>query len=330
MKTKRVLLTGVLAYSLLLGACKAKREKIGDEQLQKGQLKNALMMYGKHLDKKGDLSDEFWDNYSLAMIRMMAKSAKDNPSSDVVNTYMTQLPKKLDKTKLTSTAKEFVESAIGVSVALLETQDFRLEVNAWKYLNSAKKVAKDKGAGVPEINAAIKKLEQEYAARFLKMSQDAPEGEAKEYHLLAALVNIPGNAAILEQLQKVRKKNISTFLIWGEEVNGINPSPLVDVTQYHIAFRRGTFKKTGTSLGGLVQIWNTSGNSTSLQGKNFSLHGKDGTVITNKKGISKDCKRFDSEKDCSTSVSFKFKKGFEIDFMQLKNDDGIGKKYLVF
>jgi hypothetical protein len=332
MKTKKIVLTGVLASALLLGACKAKREAIGDEQLEKGQLKNALMMYGKHLDKGGSLSDEFWDNYSLAMIRMMAKVAKDSPEGDVVNTYMTELPKKLEQTKKPETAKEFVEAAITVAKSLIATEDYRLEVNAWKYLNSAKKIAEEKGAGKAEITSALKQLEEAYAARYLKLAADVPDnqGEAAEYYLLAALVNIPGNEAITKQLQEVRKKNISTFLIWAEEVNGITPSPLVDVTQYHIAFRKGTYSQSATSLNGAVQIWNTSGNSTNLVGENFTLHGKDGSVIKNSKKISKDCERFDSEKDCSTTVSFKYPSSFEIDYIQLKNADGQGKKYLVF
>lgn len=330
MKASKVLLPGLIAASLMLGACKAKREKIGDEQLEKGQLKNALMMYGKHLDKGGSLSDEFWDNYSTAMIRMMAKSAKDDPTQDVVHTYMTELPKKLDKTTKPEVAKEFIEASIKVAKELLAMGEFQHDVNAFKYLNSAKKIAADKNVAQSIIDNELAALEKNYAAQMLKASADAPELEAKEYHLLAALVNIPGNKDILEALQVTRKNNISTFLIWSPDVNGITPSPLVDVTQYHIAFRKGTYSKSSTSLAGSVQLWNTSGNSTTLEGKNFTLVGKDGTVIENSKSISKDCARFDSEKDCTTNVAFKFPSSFEIDYVQLKNADGAGKKYLVF
>lgn len=330
MKATKVLLPGLIAASLLLGACKAKRETIGDEQLAKGQLKNALMMYGKHLDKGGDLSDEFWDNYSTAMIRMMAKAAKDDPTQDVVHTYIMELPKKLEKTIKPETTKEFIEAVIVVSKELLAMDEFQKEVNAFKYLYSAQELAKAKKTGESVINSALTSIQSAYADKMLKASKDATELEAKEYHLLAGLVNLPGNEKLTEALQVARKNNISTFLIWAPEVNGITPSPLVDVTQYHIAFRKGAYSKSSTGLNGSVQIWNTSGNSTELVGKNFSLHGKDGSVIENTKSISKDCKRFDSEKDCTTSVAFKFPSSFEVDYIQLKNPDGIGKKYLVF
>ena len=60
---------------LLLTGCGNRQEKLGDEHLAAGRLTNAIAMYTK-AEQKGKTSDHFYDNFSLAYLRMAMAMAK--------------------------------------------------------------------------------------------------------------------------------------------------------------------------------------------------------------------------------------------------------------
>ena len=70
MKIRKLLAVGCAISLLALTSCKSGQEKKGDEFLGKGMYKNAMKAY-LQVDKSGKGSDEFNDNYALAMTRLM-------------------------------------------------------------------------------------------------------------------------------------------------------------------------------------------------------------------------------------------------------------------
>lgn len=331
MKLKAILLPGLLAVSLIMIACKPKREGMGDEQLKKGQLKNAMMLYQKQLRiDSGAISDEFYDNYSLTLIRSFAKAAKTDVTQGIVLTYFEEIPKYLNRAKKQEVVGEYVDVVIKAGNEKLGMDDYQQETSGLKFLRSAVEFAKKQSIKTIEANKALADAEAAYSKLTLGRANGSDDPVVTEYYLLAGEVLLPTDATIKEALVKIRKKNLNNFLIWGPDVNGVSPAPGIDVNQYVIAFRKGEVSHSKKSLRGAVQLWNTSGNSTKLSKKHFTLIGQDGSEIANTAKISKDCVRFDTEKDCSTRVSFKFNSSFKISHLLVKNPDGAGKKYLSF
>ena len=57
-----------LGVTFALTGCKGTNEKRGDEHLQEGRFRNAINSY-LEAKKKGSMSDEFYDNFTLALVR---------------------------------------------------------------------------------------------------------------------------------------------------------------------------------------------------------------------------------------------------------------------
>jgi hypothetical protein len=112
-----------------------------------------------------------------------------------------------------------------------------------------------------------------------------------------------------------------------------------------------TIKLTKNSLSGELQFWASTGNNTELDPSKIKLVSTDGKevfakgdtgwceaeVLVGKKGdekIEKKQKKFKgkgklmNEFQCSVNVSFSYPSGFVPDYIEYKDNFGIGRKYL--
>jgi hypothetical protein len=325
-----ILITLFLAATIILGACKSKTETKADEYLAAGKLRNALRLYMK-VEEKGKQSEEFNDNYSLALTRAMAKAAKSDPAQTVINNYLETIPKYLETSQNQAVLSEFVSTMADVATKKIDLDMFSETVEGFNVFKTAQKFAKNSGTGKATLETTIKSTSEKYLASIFETVDGIDDTVAKEYYLLEAqkVLGVGENAKLEEKLMAVRKKNLGNFLIWAPDVNGVKPSRLVDVNGYVFAFRAAAVKQTATSLSGHLQVWNTSGNNTEIKPEEIILVGKDGTTQGSKSKVGKKCaKRFDSEKDCTTAISFSFAKGFKPDHILIKNSDGEGRKFL--
>lgn len=322
--TKSLLLVAALA--LMTIGCKSKRESLGDEHLEAKRYRNAIGMYTK-AEAKGEVSEEFNDNYSIALLGQMEIVAKKNAAQEIIHSYFETLPAYLDKTTKPETAERYVEVLMGIGKAKIELGEYQQTVQAFQYFKEAERIVKSKSAGSAIYGPAFKAAEAKVVANALSNVGGNPV--VSEYYLLEANKLIPENAQINEALNVVRKKNIHNFLLWSPDINGITPSTLIDKNGWSFAFRGGEYKKTPTSLNGFIEIWNfTNNNSKIVDAAEIKLYSVDGKSIDNTKKPAKACTRMDSEKDCTTGVSFKYGSDFIPSYIQIKNGEGQGKKYL--
>ena len=160
----------------------------------------------------------------------------------------------------------------------------------------------------------------------------------------------PENADVKAALNKSRIGTRGYFLIFGEQI-GEPVNRRIDKWGYVMAFP--TIKIGPTSLAGELQFWASTGNNTELDPSKIKLVSTDGQevvakatggwcaaeVLVGKKGDEKIEKKRQNLKagekgklmnefQCSLNVSFTFGKGFVPDYVEYKDEFGIGRKYL--
>ncbi len=324
---KKTVWIAATAAVLMTFGCKSKREKLGDEHLAAGRYGNAISMYNK-AEAKGDISEEFNDSYSMALLGQMNKSAeKGGATQDVIHAYFETLPKYIDGSTKPETAEQYVQTLMAIGKAKIATGDFTQKVQAFNFFKEAKRVTEEKGVGKSFYEADFKKAEAEVIAS--AMSTKDGEPVVAEYYLLEAQKLLPESEEIKGALSEVRAKNLSNFLIWSLEMNGVQPSPLIDVNGWLFAFRKGEYSKSAKALNGYIEIWNSTNNNSKLTDPSeIKLYSVDGKSVDNTKPLAKQCARIDTEKDCTTPVSFSYDSDFTPLYIEIRNSEGSGKKYL--
>ena len=345
MKIRKLLAVGCAISLLALTSCKSGQEKKGDEFLGKGMYKNAMKAY-LQVDKSGKGSDEFNDNYALAMTRLMMQVAqKDGVQSDVIFDYTQEIPKRLEGSTNAAVVQEVVQSFCDVAKMMWELDSYRGRLEAFRLLDNSAKLAKAANAGVD----IAKKTREEISAAWVKKavadygSPSADDAVAAEYYLLEVQNLVPDNPELEAALLKVRRINRHNLLIWSPGVNDVNPDPAINNKysgHFVMGFGVGAFNPGPTSFKGALNIWNSSGGNVLLKPEQITLVSKDGKVVTNTAPISKEClvtenkelksktPGLEPEADCVTQVSFTFDSSFKPDYLKLTIKDQSGIKYL--
>ncbi|MDB9743901.1 hypothetical protein OAA91_00070 [Fibrobacterales bacterium] len=329
MISSRIILPLTLVVSMALVGCKSKAESLGDKLLEAGNITNAVQMYGK-VEAKGDGSETFKDNYSLALIEMMRRVASKNVESDLVTEYPTMIMGQLEGTKNLEVLKTFGEAIGEIVRKKLETEVFVQEVDAFDLLNKVAAFAKT-------VNyVGFETLQAEYVDRAVvsyinKYNSETNNDIAAEYHLLAAkrLVG-PNNVQLNEKLKEIRAKNISNILIFSEYYLGFKPSPLVDKNGYVFAFTEKSLKKNAAKLVGNIQIVNFSGEAVKFGKENFRLVSVEGDTVFNTAAVSKECADFHMESKCSNNLAFSYEGQFTPEYVLIRSKNGLGRKYINF
>ena len=191
--------------------------------------------------------------------------------------------------------------------------------------------------------------EKIYVAHNLSEATSEEDPVVSEYLLLRMAEMAPNNADIQAALNKSRKTTRGYFLIFGENVPDLSGKQRVDKWGYVMAMP--TIKITKNSLSGELQFWASTGNNTELDPSLIKLVSTDGKevfakgntgwceaeVLVGKKGdekIEKKQKKFKgkgklmNEFQCSVNISFSFPAGFVPDYIEYKDNFGIGRKFL--
>lgn len=348
-KMKRILFFAIIAALVALVGCKGTNEKRGDEHLSEGRFRNAINSY-LEAKKKGNISDEFYDNFALALIRAADAEAKNDLNSSLLSGYFEQAQKALDSAKKDEVVQEFVTAVanLGRLQASQET-DYGTILNAFAKLDTAMSMAKRKGVGEGAIKSIRAEAENAYVNIALPKALGEEDPVVREYFLLQISVVAPENQKLKEALNKSRLNTRGYFLIFGENL-GERPSNRVDKWGYVMAFP--SIKITSTSLSGELQVWASTGNNTKFVVDKIKLVSVDGKevaatqigsgwceaeVVVGKKGderVEKKKATFKGEGkllnefQCSANVSFSFPSSFVPDYIEYKDEMGVGRKYL--
>ena len=349
---KIFLATLAMSVAFALTGCKGANEKRGDEHLENQRYRNAINSYLDAL-KKGKVSDEFYDNFTLALVRGANIEAKSNLNSDLISGYFDKAAANISKVQKPEGIEEFVTSyaTIGKQQAAQQGLDYGSTLQAFAKIDTALSIAKRMNAGEAAVKTLRTEAENLYVPPALAEANDETDPVVCEYYLLRIAEIAPENADVKAALNKSRKGTRGYFLIFGENIPDPSGKNRVDKWGYVMALP--TIKLTATSLSGELQFWASIGNNTVLDPANITLVSTDGKsvnakadtgwceaeVLVGKKGDEKIEKKRQNLKagekgklmnefQCGLNVSFSFDKGFVPDYIQYKDEFGIGKKFL--
>ena len=344
-----VALASAVAFTMV--GCKGTNEKRGDEHLKEGRFRNAINSYIE-AKKKGNMSSEFFDNFTLALVRAADVEAKKDINSDLLSGYFDKASDNLPEVKNQEVLQEFATTManIGKLQASQEGVDYGTIVNAFAKIDSALAIAKRSGVATSSIQSIRTEAENNYVARNLSDAVGESDPVVSEYQILKIAEMAPNNEKVKAALNTSRKATRGYFLIFGEQI-GEPVSRRVDKWGYVMAFP--TIKLTPTSLAGELQFWASTGNNTELDPAGLKLVSTTGEevgakagsgwceaeVLVGKKGDEKIEKKKQNIKpgtkgklmnefQCSLNVTFNFSKGFVPDYVEYKDEFGIGRKYL--
>ncbi len=343
------LLTGLVGALVFLAGCKGTNEKRGDEHLEAKRYRNAINSY-LEARKKGGVSEEFYDNFTLALVRAADIESKNNPNSTLISGYFEQAQKNLPEMKKPEAFQEFttVMAETGKRLAVQDA-DYNTVVNGFAKIDTALAIAKRHQVSEAPLKSIRKEAEDAYVARMLPVAKDEEDPVVSEYYLLQMNEFASENADLKTTLNKSRLGTRGYFLIFGENI-GERASPRVDKWGYVMAFP--TIKISPTSLTGELQFWASTGNNTELDVSKIKLVSTTGEevfakqngngwceaeVIVGKKGNERIEKKRASFKgkgklmnefQCGVPVSFSFSSGFVPDYVEYVDEYGRGRKYL--
>ena len=349
---KIFLATLAMSVAFALTGCKGANEKRGDEHLENQRYRNAIAQYVDAL-KKGKISDEFYDNFTLALVRGANIEAKSNINSDLISGYFDKATSNISKVQKPEVIEEFVTSyaTVGKQQAAQQGLDYGSTLQAFAKIDTALSIAKRMNVGEAAVKTIRTEAENLYVPPALAEANDETDPVVCEYYLLRIAEIAPENADVKAALNKSRKGTRGYFLIFGENIPDPSGKNRVDKWGYVMALP--TLKITATSLSGELQFWASTGNNTVLDPANITLVSTDGKsvnakagtgwceaeVLVGKKGDEKIEKKRQNLKvgekgklmnefQCGLNVTFSFDKSFVPDYIQYKDEFGIGKKFL--
>lgn len=348
--TKKLFAVVVAAAFLMVSGCKSTYEKRGDEHLAAKRLKNALLNYNK-AEEKGDVSEEFHDNHSLALSMLMAKLVKENALTTATLNYYEALQKKHKDglLKNAETAGQIAKniSFSGATQVIGADGQVGFIIEGFNNIKLAEEIVKAHGQGGNDVKDARSKAEASFEGSQLTLAGEMDNTVAQEYQLLLGAKLMPNSEKIKEALNAVRLKNRGDFLIF--QAAGIDrPSPIVEVNSYVMAFPR--IKVGPKGITAELQVWNSSGNNIKAQGEDFAVVSVDGKEAKGKQTSVAKCtspeldeKTFENKENtfkagqemlfinegkCSFNISFSYGSDFVPNYIVLKNKFGEGRKYL--
>lgn len=338
-----------LGVTFALTGCKGTNEKRGDEHLQEGRFRNAINSY-LEAKKKGSMSDEFYDNFTLALVRAAEIEAKKDLNSDLINGYFEKAAVNLPEVKKDEVVEEYVTklATVGKQQAAQDGIDYATVINAFAKIDSALAAAQARHVAEGTVKAIRTEAENAYVARNISDAKAESDPVVSEYQLMKLAEMAPENADVKAALNKSRIGTRGYFLIFGEQI-GEPVNRRIDKWGYVMAFP--TIKIAPGSLSGELQFWASTGNNTELDPSKIKLVSTDGQevfakgnsgwceaeVLVGKKGDEKIEKKKQSFKgkgklmnefQCSVNVSFSYGKGFVPDYVEYKDEFGIGRKFL--
>lgn len=346
-KSLLIMLAAAVAFSV--SGCKGTNEKRGDEHLEAGNYRNAINSY-LNAKAKGSISDEFYDNFTRALIRAASVEAKKDPLSSLIPGYFDKAFQNLAEVKDDDVFREYSTTLANVGLLQVKQEgvDFATALNSFAFIDSAMNVAKKKGYE-NEVKAIRTEAEKAYVGANLSDAVGEEDPVVSEYQLLKLAELAPENPDVKAALNKSRVGTRGYFLIFGENI-GERVSGRIDKWGYVMAFP--TLKLAPGSLTGELQIWGSSGNNTEFKVETVKVVSTDGReafakqagsgwceaeVIVGKKGnerVEKKKQPFKgsgkllNEFQCGVSIAVSYDKDFVPDYVEYKDEFGVGRKYL--
>jgi hypothetical protein len=349
---KRVFLLASVAFFSVFTGCKGKNERTGDSYYKEGKFRNAVNSYTSAM-QKGKISNEFYDSFVIAYASAAKQTAVKNASDDIIRSYMEQIHKHLPKISPKYSGKKGTLDSVVLAlseVGLAQIRggyEYEYTLQGFNNIDSAISIAKKGNVNGNGAKSARQEAEKIIVAMALDNAGGAENDIAAEYTLLEAEVVAPNHPELQKALNAVRLKNRDSWLVFAEDIIGKPKSRFVDKYGYVLAFPILSISPAG--IAAEVAIWNSTGNNTAFYPSKLKLVSKTGDSTFAKytgggwcsidkviNGMFKATQspfkgsegELRSEKTCNAKISFAYKKDFEPDHVDYKDELGnIGRKY---
>jgi hypothetical protein len=333
---KKVLCLLVSAALCGLISCKSVYEKQGDEHLKDGNPLKALQRY-KYVMQKKSGSKDFPKSLCKAYIGAMEKTATEDPNIETMLTYREKISKLMEEVSDPEVNRIFGEAAVNIAKELANAEDYPSQEVAFHLMKDAETLegveddTKLKIAAIRSdfIKSNLNKAEEHYAAAMNDPENNAPEGIIADYILSKMALLVDETAEMKELWSKIRKANLSTYLIY--DLENLIENPLPTINRFGVVLAIPTLVRSASTTSIQVQAYNGSTATYKFDGSNFTLvdkEGKEYKPVRKRGNFSKEkVQQLGSETEVG-EVTFNTAKDVELSHLRFDSEAGESIKYL--
>ncbi len=193
MKTKNLIVL-MAASAVLLVGCKGANEKRGDSYLEEGRYQNAINSY-LTAKGKGNVSNEFYDNFTLAIAKRAEVESKKDPQSSLIHGFFEQAIQNLGKVQSAEKAVAIGEalSAVGLNQISSEGVELGAVIDGFANIVTSISLINRFGGDASKVKAFRTQAATVYVSRTLPESLEERDPVVKEYNLLSIAIIAPNN-----------------------------------------------------------------------------------------------------------------------------------------
>jgi hypothetical protein len=330
--SKAMLFTG-LSLALFLTGCRSRQEAAGDKYRKMGNPLQSLMQYEEAL-KRGEVSKEFYKNYTLVNIQAMDLRAKEDPTAefldilkDTVASLLTQYPDPANQTLFASVLSNIASARIKMGTPEAVEGGFR-------FLSAAEKAGAAGGSGAKDQVVALKIKEVE--SDFKDAATEPTSGIVADYKMnkLALMIGVE-TPAMSELWSKIRKLNLNTYLMYDNDdvLAGLGERPDARINRFGVLLGIVKYEAGSTTTKIQVKAWNGASLPFHYRGDGFTLFDKDGNAYTPTAkigGFAKTDKDViqKGEESKTGGLTFTHPAGAKPAYLEFKCEAGLSRKYL--
>ncbi|MBF0433298.1 MAG: hypothetical protein HQK83_18615 [Fibrobacteria bacterium] len=323
----------VIATLFWLTSCKSAYEKQGDEHLNAGRYQKALQRY-KYVTKKGNGSEDFNSNLTKAYVGSFNQTVEQGAEIGAILTFREKLNELLAGDVTPEVKTMFGNAIANVVAKLIEEGSVEAEDVAFKLIEDANRINALSGKAKSAVDALkdgyIKKSLSEAEDHYQNcMNGDAQEGIVADYILSKLAIFNIDSEEIQELWSKIRKANLSVYLMYDVEGLITNPDPRIN--RYGILLGIRSIARNSSSTSIQVQAYNGSSNKMTFEASKFSLEDKAGNVYepASSRGAFSS-KTLIDKNDQSKVGELRFTVGADVELKSLnfKSETGSSVKYL--
>ncbi|MFC1585091.1 hypothetical protein ACFL5V_06070 [Fibrobacterota bacterium] len=326
-------IVGIAALCSFTTSCKSVYEKQGDKHLKEGRPLKALQRYN-YVVKKGKGSKNFEKNLTKAYIGAMQITADQDPDIEKLLTFREKINELMAKNQDKEIQQLFAKTAVSIAPGFIKSGDFPTEEVGFRMIKDAETLS-----DIPEdIRLQISSIQNSYIQKSISEAEDyhascmngkAEDGIIADYLMSKMMLFVDETPAIKDLWSKIRKANLSTYLIYDLEHLIDNPIPQINRFGVLLAIR--SMSRSGNTTTFQVQAYNGSTNTFKFLGQSFKLVDRDGKEYEPSGRAGAFSSKKEIERGAETNVgqvSFKVPKDTELAYLHFTSEAGESIKYL--
>ncbi len=277
MNKSRVALYASLSLALFLTSCRSRQEAAGDKYRKGGDALHALQYYEEAL-KRGQVSKEFYKNYTLVNIQAMAMRSHEDPTAefldilkDTVASLLVQHPDPENQALFATTLQNIANARIKMGTPEGVEGGFR-------FLEAAKKEGASGGAEGAKQQVLAAQLKQ-IQGEIDEAAKNPTMGIVADYKLNKLALMVGGESPEMTKIwSPLRKINLNTYLMYDNDdvVSELGERPDARINKYAILLGIVKYEAGPKAVKIQVKAWNGGSMAFPYLSEDYTLVDKDG------------------------------------------------------